>query len=587
MAYGRQLYTTPGAAIDAAVIYDTTEAKMQNEINAAKMNRSGGIMTGSLTLQGTDSITLQFKTTAGNSTSYIRAYKDSASSSVGNNVVFNTAGALVIGSGEFAANAYSAGVDECNTNTENLHIGSDSDVFLYTNTNTIANRKTWKFTTSGITEFPSSIKLVGESRINKYNSYIDLDASSQSAYQYAYYAATYDKDGGTCGTLCTYQSTSGTIVTCLQAAHKNGSGTIVWNTLGPTVTKDGAIDYYVSSPAAFRNTISSVYRGGDTMTGSLNLKGNNVEDGVQVSAETVPSRLYFKDKNDAAIGYVAVDFLSDGRQGTILRSQRTINGSLVSNYLGLFIDNSGTRQVLVNEAAAWRKMLGIGSSAGALPITIAQGGTGATSVANAKANLGLGTADQNFSAGNFTGTEQLFGISAKCVNTNSSKNGKTISLVIKEHGLFAWNNTEAHSEWDLAIPVTVAQGGTGQNGISKVTAASQIAGAASGFSFTTGNQAALKWGKVAQIHLEMKTTNAITIPANGNIVNVTMATLLNAYKPANYTVAYASHDNSGFMTFGISTDGSIQLCGADSRGESYTIAANSVITLNATYLLAN
>ena len=34
MAYNRELYTTPGAALDAGIIYDQTEGKMQSEINA-------------------------------------------------------------------------------------------------------------------------------------------------------------------------------------------------------------------------------------------------------------------------------------------------------------------------------------------------------------------------------------------------------------------------------------------------------------------------------------------------------------------------------------------------------------------------
>ncbi len=48
-------------------------------------------------------------------------------------------------------------MDGCTTTSENTYLGADNEVYIYSNANTIANRKTIKFRTSGQLELPGNI----------------------------------------------------------------------------------------------------------------------------------------------------------------------------------------------------------------------------------------------------------------------------------------------------------------------------------------------------------------------------------------------------------------------------------------------
>ena len=61
--------------------------------------------------------------------------------------IINPTGNLIMGGGEYANSRYN--LDLGGSTTENAYLGADSNVFIETNGNTIANRKTWQFTTGG------------------------------------------------------------------------------------------------------------------------------------------------------------------------------------------------------------------------------------------------------------------------------------------------------------------------------------------------------------------------------------------------------------------------------------------------------
>lgn len=132
---------------------------------------------------------------------------------------------------------------------------------------------------------------------------------------------------------------------------------------------------------------AKVSKAGDTMTGILtftgtgttgiNLKSPVKESGTVPSGEQSHPRVNFYDKNDYLLGWLSHGVTSAGREGMVLQARRLINGATKNVYLGLYLDSDGVERIVISSPTAWRTALGLGTS-GALPITVAQGGTGQT-----------------------------------------------------------------------------------------------------------------------------------------------------------------------------------------------------------------
>lgn len=147
----------------------------------------------------------------------------------------------------------------------------------------------------------------------------------------------------------------------------------------------GTTTYHRRPMSALWTYIQSKVQAGLTMVGdlimsnkSIYVKSTNLKDGTAPSSATFGQRVYFYDKDDFNLGYVAPYFAADGKQGLDIVTRRKVNGSDTTQSLNLFIGPDGTLSVSLS-AAPWRAALGIGTS-GAFPITVAQGGTGNTSV---------------------------------------------------------------------------------------------------------------------------------------------------------------------------------------------------------------
>ena len=101
-----------------------------------------------------------------------------------------------------------------------------------------------------------------------------------------------------------------------------------------------------------------VSKAGDTMTGTLYVKNNNIDTDVVPSVGTYPHILDARDKNNRLIAkFQAVD-LTNGRQGLQIETERTVNGTRYVHTLQLSIDQSGKRYVLVSDQSAWLSGLG-------------------------------------------------------------------------------------------------------------------------------------------------------------------------------------------------------------------------------------
>lgn len=240
--------------------------------------------------------------------------------------------------------------------------------------------------------------MTGELRINDNNFVIknnvaDITAASISAQQNNWYRV-YDKNGRILVNLDGIQETDGTSKARIFARNQ-GTGTSIDNSLTLGVAHDGTRTVSVTQPSAWRDAIGAVNIAGDTMTGNLTISNGSPgayadatskTDGVAPSSDTNSIGFRLRDKNGNNVAMFTDRWNADGRQGAFVSGAR--NG--VYNALYLLVDSSGDRVVSVSDAAPWRTALGLGTS-GALPITIAQGGTGATSASGARSELGLGS----------------------------------------------------------------------------------------------------------------------------------------------------------------------------------------------------
>ena len=84
-------------------------------------------------------------------------FPSSSTTNNGTGFGIQSSGAVVIGAGESPKNLVSA--ITLNGDTENLHLTADSTVSIHTNAGTIANRKSFVFTTDGKIQFPDGSKI--------------------------------------------------------------------------------------------------------------------------------------------------------------------------------------------------------------------------------------------------------------------------------------------------------------------------------------------------------------------------------------------------------------------------------------------
>lgn len=149
-------------------------------------------------------------------------------------------------------------------------------------------------------------------------------------------------------------------------------------------------DSNVQTLAALVNNLSEqvqnkVSKDGDTMTGLLIAERPSNSSAIAIKSttddrETTPAsnqalaQLRFIDNGNDPYASIRARHLTNGSWSLWLYS---LNANSVTNGLELGIDSAGNRFVDLTQAP-WLKALGLGDANGALPLTIAQGGTGAT-----------------------------------------------------------------------------------------------------------------------------------------------------------------------------------------------------------------
>lgn len=121
----------------------------------------------------------------------------------------------------------------------------------------------------------------------------------------------------------------------------------------------------------------------------------------------------------------------------------------------------------------------------------------------------------------------------------------------------------------------IAQGGSGQSGtLSGTDLGSIITVNSTNATLSSGYVA--YWGKLAMVQFVWKNKNALSIPADGNLTDITVGTLASAYRPKGPIHGLSNGDEAGNATYYINgTSGVISLTAVEGTGAARTIPANS------------
>ena len=284
-----------------------------------------------------------------------------------------------------------------------------------------------------------------------------------------------------------------------------------------------------------------VSKSGDTMTGGLVMDNSNVSIrdpvirlGTRPAANHWTMQFRILDSIGEAIAWIRAVAGANGLTGIQLYGRNIVSGTGKNNYLGLYMSDAGAATVELNQPAAWLKALGLGSASGTLPITVAQGGTGA-------ATAGARTVFAGPSSGS---------PAAPSFRTLTSADLPSISFD------------------NLSGTLPVDKGGTGATAVTTTSVVSEIATAASGFA--TAGATCSVWGKIITIRVNMRATKAVT----GTGWH-TVATIASGKRPTMY-FALSDPNNRKMQITGSS--GNLQVYGAIAKDEEFNFTA--------TYLLA-
>lgn len=509
MAYGRELYTLPGSAIDAAVIYDNTQAKMQSEINASVKTQINETFTlGAVATTIATNTDLNTIKTPGNYKGLTaNTYTNKPSTSFPNLFtlrVYMSTGA----SGSLYRHQL---IIPHEITSHSIYIRS------YIETNGTGTWGAWQQIarmTDVNAKFPVSIANggTGGTTAAKAKANLGLGTEAQN-FKAGNYTGT-DQIFGIAA-KCVNTNCSSYLNKEIALVVKT-NGIFAWNTTEsksvwgldlPVPVANGGTG--ATSAANARTNLAVLGTAGGTLTGDIYLK-SSTKDASSTSnptSELAAPHIYFRDKNNYTEAWICQTHTTSSKYGLVMQTRRpfTSNGTTTEtkHYLAMYINNEGGREVIVTESLPWRKAFGIGT------------------------------------------------------------NG-------------AW-------------PLTIAQGGTGQTGITATTTISNVAVAGSGWKIVSVRAA--KWGKVAFVNMTLAATAAVTVPANGNMSNKIIATLTTDYRPRFWSTAYGTHDNAGFTTYYInaynasSDPGAVYLCGGDARGSEWTIAKDGQIVFQSTFIL--
>lgn len=93
-------------------------------------------------------------------------------------------------------------------------------------------------------------------------------------------------------------------------------------------------------------------------------------------------------------------------------------------------------------------------------------------------------------------------------------------------------------------------------------------------------------GRIAQVRITWTNRSAITVPASGNIANLSIGSIVSGKRPAiDYTGAFSNGDSGGPAWYTIAEGGAITLRACEGIGKERTIDSGTTFIVFATYIL--
>ncbi len=205
------------------------------------------------------------------------------------------------------------------------------------------------------------------------------------------------------------------------------------------------------------------------------IKAPNVDrDGTAPSENQYSRQFKFADADNDAVGYMDGYQLTTGETGVRFVAFAGPSGDAVYNAFRVGKLADGTNVYYMTDPAAFR----IASNTAAVSDQSAQG---------VYISPGSGSTD--------------FAIYANVTNGSSSDYGDRVGLWAKTNGIALYNSTDSSYDWDLTLPVSVENGGSGRSAVYKNTTVSSVIAAASGRTISSVTYA--EWGKVAQLSVSV------------------------------------------------------------------------------------
>lgn len=118
----------------------------------------------------------------------------------------------------------------------------------------------------------------------------------------------------------------------------------------------------------------------------------------------------------------------------------------------------------------------------------------------------------------------------------------------------------------------------------EVSAIASVIAAGSGV--TIGSLAYRRWGRVAALNIAWSYGSAISVPASGNVTNVTVGTLVSGKRPWVQAYGKSGGDSAGAAWYNVNTNGLVTLGACEGTGAARSIAKGTTFNLYAVYMLA-